>query len=191
MSPARAMALSRRALVALVAAVALTTTCTAAQLPSSGSGVVGPVPPAIPAEELVEGVPGPRPGVLTTVQVDPQAMEDLVVFEFSGELPGYRVLYADEPVLEDTSGAPANLSGQVALLVELSPGPRVIRGYDGPIRIPVARAESVAGTVEDVALVDGTGGAATWALGLRERVPFTVLTEEDPARLIVSLSHND
>lgn len=160
--------------------------------------LTGPsVPSGVPAGPVVEAeLPGTAVGVLTAVDVERGTDTDRVIFEFDAETPGYSMRFV--PLADVASGGRrVELAGATALVVELTPASgtdnRVsppIQRYLGPERIPAAPASGT-GVVEEVLRTGDADSRLTWAIGLRERVPFTVTTAADPARLVVELAHKD
>jgi hypothetical protein len=116
---------------------------------------------------------------------------DRVVFQFRNGLPGYRVEYVDPPLHEDGSGNVVNLEGTAFLVVRMEPAsgfdlsvPEGKLVYTGPRRI-VGESTTV---VREVVRTGDFEAVLTWAIGLDERVPFRVLTLDDPARLVVDFA---
>ncbi|MGS2807151.1 AMIN-like domain-containing (lipo)protein [Nocardia sp. MW-W600-9] len=115
---------------------------------------------------------------------------DRLVVDLSGPLAGYRVGYVDT-VTMDGSGATVPLRGGAYLQVMVQapaydaagnstyhPADRTelvdVRGY------PTFRQASWAGSFE---------GQTTLGLGVRARLPFRVLTLDDPARVVIDVAH--
>ncbi|MFD6389255.1 hypothetical protein [Nocardia sp. NPDC060259] len=115
---------------------------------------------------------------------------DRLVVDLSGPLAGYRVGYVDT-VTMDGSGATVPLRGGAFLQVVVQapaydsagtstyrPADRTelvdVRGY------PSFRQASWAGSFE---------GQTTLGLGVRARLPFRVLTLENPARVVIDVAH--
>jgi hypothetical protein len=115
---------------------------------------------------------------------------DRVVFEFTNNLPGYRVEYVKPPLTEDGSGNAVQLDGNAFVIVRMEPasGFDLSTGegelvYKGPKRIE----GSSAGTsvVKEVVRTGDFEAVLSWAIGLDDRVDFRVTTASSPARLIV------
>jgi hypothetical protein len=120
---------------------------------------------------------------------------DRVVFEFENGLPGYRVEYVQPPLKEDGSGNVVPLDGEAFVVVRMEPA----SGFDlttnegelvykGPRRIE----GSSAGTsvVRELARTGDFEAVLSWAVGLRERVPFRITTAQSPARLVVDFKND-
>ena len=115
---------------------------------------------------------------------------DRVVFQFRNGLPGYRVEYAEPPLREDGSGDVVDLDGNAFVVVRMEPAsgfdlsvPEGELIYTGPRRLPGA-GESV----QEVVRTGDFEALLTWAVGLEARVPYRVLTLEEPARIVVDFA---
>ena len=113
---------------------------------------------------------------------------DRVVFQFRNGLPGYRVEYVDPPLREDGSGNLVKLGGNAFVVVRMEPAsgfdlsvPEGELIYTGPRRLP-GNGTSV---VREIVRTGDFEAVLTWAVGLDTRVPYRVLTLEDPARIVV------
>lgn len=113
---------------------------------------------------------------------------DRVVFQFRNGLPGYRVEYVEPPLREDGSGNVVKLDGEAFVVVRMEQAsgfdlsvPEGALVYTGPRRI------SPEGTsvVREVVRTGDFEAVLTWAVGLDRRLPFRVLTLDDPARIVV------
>ena len=116
---------------------------------------------------------------------------DRVVFQFRNGLPGYRVEYVEPPLREDGSGNVVKLDGNAFVVVRMEQAsgfdlsvPEGALVYTGPRRI------SPDGTsvVREVVRTGDFEAVLTWAVGLDDRVPFRVLTLENPARIVVDFA---
>ncbi len=113
---------------------------------------------------------------------------DRVVFQFRNGLPGYRVEYVEPPLREDGSGNLVELDGDAFVVIRMEPAsgfdltvPEGELIYTGPRRI----AGDGTSVVQEVVRTGDFEAVLTWAVGLSERVPFRVLTLDDPARIVV------
>lgn len=130
--------------------------------------------------------------LLTDVRAARHEGYDRVVFQFSNAVPGYDVRYVERPIVEDGSGRTVNVDGAYVVRVRMENGldadlskASAPRTYTGPNRL-------APGTPEVASLVR-TGGfenVLTWAVGLRDRVDFRVLTLDSPPRLIVDFRNH-
>ncbi len=116
---------------------------------------------------------------------------DRVVFQFRNGLPGYRVEYVDPPLREDGSGNVVNLEGAAFLVVRMEPAsgfdlsvPEGKLIYTGPRRI----AGDSTTVIRELVRTGDFEAVLTWAVGLEARVPFRVLTLDDPARIVVDFA---
>lgn len=113
---------------------------------------------------------------------------DRVVFQFRNGLPGYLVEYVEPPLREDGSGNVVNLEGDAFVVVRMERAsgfdlsvPEGALVYTGPRRI----AGDGTSVVREIVRTGDFEAVLTWAVGLDERVPFRVLTLENPARIVV------
>ena len=148
--------------------------------------------------EAFDGTTGPVTGaakisetaLLERVAVAGHEGYDRVVFQFRNGLPGYRVEYVEPPLREDGSGNAVQLDGEAFVVVRMEPAsgfdlsvPEGELIYTGPRRLPGP------GTpVQEIVRTGDFEAVLTWAVGLSERVPFRVLTLEDPARIVVDFA---
>ena len=116
---------------------------------------------------------------------------DRVVFQFRNGLPGFLVEYVDPPLREDGSGNVVDLEGNAFLVVRMEPAsgfdlsvPEGELIYTGPRRI----AGEDTTVLREVVRTGDFEAVLTWAIGLDERVPFRVLTLDDPARIVVDFA---
>lgn len=113
---------------------------------------------------------------------------DRIVFQFRNGLPGYRVEYVEPPLREDGSGNLVKLDGDAFVVVRMEPAsgfdlsvPEGELIYTGPRRI----AGDGTSVVREVVRTGDFEAVLTWAIGLDGRVPFRVLTLDEPARIVV------
>ncbi|KQY98697.1 hypothetical protein ASD19_05585 [Microbacterium sp. Root53] len=111
-----------------------------------------------------------------------------VVIEFSGSgtLPGYRVEYRDDPILDAPRGEPVDVAGDATLVVSAGawmPGPDGA-GYDGPAQL---HPDNVS-VIQELERIENFESQTSWAIGLDRERDFTVTTLEDPMRLVVDIS---
>jgi hypothetical protein len=116
---------------------------------------------------------------------------DRIVFQFRNGLPGYRVEYVEPPLREDGSGNLVRLDGDAFVVVRMEPAsgfdlsvPEGELIYTGPRRI----AGSGTSILREVVRTGDFEAVLTWAVGLDGRVPFRVLTLDDPARIVVDFA---
>lgn len=115
---------------------------------------------------------------------------DRVVFQFRNGLPGYRVEYAAPPLHEDGSGNVVELDGNAFVVVRMEPAsgfdlsvPEGELVYTGPRRLP-----GTGVSVQEIVRTGDFEAVLTWAVGLEARVPYRVLTLENPTRLVLDFA---
>ncbi|WP_448811812.1 AMIN-like domain-containing (lipo)protein [Agromyces bauzanensis] len=111
-----------------------------------------------------------------------------VVIEFagSGDLPGYRVEYRADPIIDSPRGEPVEVAGDATLVISAGawmPNPEG-DGYDGPRELVPVNVE----TILELKQIENFEGMTAWAIGLDRERPFTVETLENPSRLVVDIS---
>jgi hypothetical protein len=134
-----------------------------------------------------------RPGtgrpqaILRAARIAGHAGYDRIVFEFEGpSVPGYHVEYRDTPVRRCGSGDVVELPGAGRLVVRLEPA----RAHDGGSSTIAARTMSPAlSAVRRMILICDFEGQVTWAIGVPGVVPYRVMEESQPARLIIDVRH--
>ena len=67
------------------------------------------------------GPVAPPVSLLMAVRAARHENYDRVVFEFAGQLPGYRVQYTQPPIQQDASGLPIKIAGNAFLTVRMEP----------------------------------------------------------------------
>lgn len=111
-----------------------------------------------------------------------------VVIEFagSGDLPGYRVEYRPDPIIDSPRGEPVQVAGDATLVISAGawmPNPEG-DGYDGPRELAPDNVE----TILELEQIENFEGMTSWAIGVDRERPFTVETLENPSRLVVDIS---
>jgi hypothetical protein len=116
---------------------------------------------------------------------------DRVVFQFRNGVPGYQVRYVEPPLREDGSGNVVNLDGVAFVVIRMEPAsgfdlsvPEGEMIYTGPRRLP-GTGTSV---VREIVRTGDFEAVLTWAVGLDARVPYRVLTLDDPSRIVVDFA---
>lgn len=144
---------------------------------------------------VVTTKPGGEIALLERLAVGRHEGFDRVVFEFTNQVPGYRVEYVQPPLKEDGSGNIVPVKGNAVVVVrmELASGFDLTKYegelvYKGPRRID----GSAAGTsvVQEVVRTGDFEAVLSWAVGLSDRVDFRVRTASSPARLIVDFRNH-
>ena len=127
---------------------------------------------------------------LVAVRAARQESSDRVVFEFSEQVPGYKVAYSPKPIV-GTSDKEVPVAGTAVLVVHMEQasgvdmtGPALKETYSGPARVQPAGAQHL----QDVVRVEDFEAVLTWALGINGEVPFRVSTLSSPPRLVIDLT---
>ena len=128
--------------------------------------------------------------LLTSIRVAHHSTYDRVVFEFSGKLPGYRVAYVPQVVM-DASGEPVALKGSHFLQVvfqgatldtTLQQG-SAGKQYTGPKRItPLLPA------VQEIVFAGDFEAVLSWGIGIAGPRGFRVVPLSSPTRLAVDIA---
>ena len=116
-----------------------------------------------------------------------QETVDRVVFEFTEQVPGYKVSYEKKPIM-GTSGQEVPLSESFVLQVDMQQASTfdVDKGqptYTGPKQVQPAGTRAVG----ELKQVEDFEGVLTWVAGLKTQVPFRVTTLTSPPRLVIDL----
>ena len=111
-----------------------------------------------------------------------------VVVEFggSGDLPGYRVAYVADPVIDSPRGEPVEIEGEATLVLSMGswmPSPDR-GGYDGPLEIVPDNVTSIL----ELERIENFEGMSSWAIGLDRERDFTVSTLESPGRIVIDIA---
>jgi hypothetical protein len=138
---------------------------------------------------------GSETALLERIAVGRHEGYDRVVFQFTNNLPGYRVQYVQPPLKEDGSGNPVTLKGNAFVVVRMEPASgfdlKTGEGtmvYKGPKRIDAAAAGTSA--VQELARTGDFEAVLSWAIGLSNKVDFKVSTATSPSRLIVDFRNH-
>jgi len=112
---------------------------------------------------------------------------DVVVFQFTGGLPGFTVEYVEPPILSDPAGQTIEVDGNAFLKVRFQPavGHNLNTGKDTTL---TELSWDLAGIVAEVKRIGDFEGVLTWVLGLDEEADFRVITLEDPFAVAVEVA---
>jgi hypothetical protein len=132
----------------------------------------------------------PTRGEVYDVRTGRHECFDRLVFDVSGEAPGYRIRYVDQ-VTQDGSGFVVPVEGGAKIEVTVLAWP--VRPVD-PLLGPDEELADVTSyrTFRDVQLAGAYEGYTTVGLGVRARLPFRVFTLEGPgagSRVVVDVAH--
>lgn len=157
---------------------------------TSGDEPTGSTPPFAANTEPDTAEPGGAAVLtVTDLRVGTHEGYDRVVFDLGGSgTPGWRVEYVDE-ALDDGSGNPVAVDGDVILQVVISgtamPTDSGVEEYDGGTVDP-----DDTEAVEQVVYRFWFEGYTTAFVGVDgERKPFRVFSLTDPARVVVDVQH--
>lgn len=109
------------------------------------------------------------------------------MFEFEGPVPGYRIGYADGPIVQDGSGDAVAVSGAAALQVRFNPASSVEltgglrKTYTGPTRSTPPGMQKITEVVQ----VSDFEAYLVWAVGTRSKTPFSVSVLSAPSRVVI------
>ena len=105
----------------------------------------------------------------------------------SGDLPGYRVEYVDDPVKLSPSDLDVDISGDATLVLSVGAWMTAMDGdgYAGPDDIVPMNVEHI----RELRLIENFEGMHQWAIGLDERRSFEVTTLADPPRIVIDIAN--
>jgi hypothetical protein len=167
-------------------------------------------PPPDPVSTTQAGVePCTFSGALTTAEAAPDAPTRLltdvragvhdcyerVTFEFKpmpGDAAGpvhWKVGYETGPITEDGSGRPVSVKGASHLVVHLSAQSADLSKADAPPTYTGPTSLQAAGSrrIQEIRRTGDFEGYITWVIGLDQRRPFKVTTQDGPARVVVDV----
>lgn len=171
--------------------------------PSESAPPATPSPTTVPTESEPEECPDPggvdpvedgfpeRLSTLVGLEIrtggHPPCFERVVIeFAGSGDLPGYRVEYRPDPIIDSPRGEPVEVAGDATLVISVGawmPNPEG-DGYDGPRELVPTNVE----TILELEQIENFEGMTAWAVGLDRERPYTVATLRNPTRLVVDVA---
>ena len=124
---------------------------------------------------------------LVAVRAARQEAVDRVVFEFTEQVPGYKVSYEKKPIM-GPSGQEVPLSENFVLQFHMqqASGFNLDKGqpsYTGAKQVQPSGTRAVG----ELKQVEDFEGVLTWVAGLKAQVPFRVSTLASPPRLVIDL----
>lgn len=104
----------------------------------------------------------------------------------TGDMPGYRVAYVDDPVKLSPSDMEVDIAGDATLVLSVAAWMTTMEGegYDGPDQIVPTNVS----LIEELRLVENFEGMHQWAIGLDRERPFSVTTLNDPPRIVIDIA---
>jgi hypothetical protein len=192
--PARSLAIAV-ALVALTAACgsndnksASSTNTTAVNSSSTSAAETSTTGGATGGSTTPVSVAATHPAAhLVAVRAARQDTVDRVAFEFTEQVPGYKVAYQNKPIM-NTAGTEVALPGSAVLVVRMEQASGFNQDtakptYTGPMQIQPAGTRAVT----QVAQVEDFEAVLSWAIGVNAQLPFRVSTLTSPPRLVIDI----
>jgi hypothetical protein len=104
----------------------------------------------------------------------------------SGDMPGVRVEYVDDPVVLSPSDQVVEIAGEATLVISMAAWMPSMEGdgYDGPAQL----VPSNVGRIVELRQIENFEGMSAWAVGLDVERPFTAYFLESPARIVVDIA---
>ena len=131
---------------------------------------------------------GIQPGLLKAVRTGKHESYDRVVFEFEGNaLPGYVIEYVDKPVRDCGRGEVVPVGGDALLMVSLQPANAHTESGQPTVRN--AQLNSDSRLLQDLKLICDFEAQVQWIMGLSSPNRYRVLELNNPARLVVDVTH--
>jgi len=125
---------------------------------------------------------------LVAIRAAHQDTVDRVVFEFTEQVPGYKISYQNKPIM-NTAGKEVTLPGSAALVVRFEQASGFNQDtakptYTGPTQIQPSGTRAV----EGLAQVEDFEAVLSWAVGVNAEIPFRVSTLTSPPRLVIDFA---
>lgn len=161
-------------------------------LPVLGLALVGPAAADAAAQPLCMGAASmsttsvrvaatsSTPTIVRDVRVGHHAGCDRMVFEFTGQTPGYAVRYVPS-VTHDGSGQPVILAGSAFLNIDLRP-------TSTETHAPQSRMSPGYAVLREVAGAGDFEGVTTYGVGLGSKQPFVAYRLTNPNRLVIDVA---
>jgi hypothetical protein len=177
--------------VVTTAPTTLATTSSTSSTSSTSTTGVTTEPCVAPTgtDEFVDGFPF-RMSSLVGVDIRTGAHPcfERVVIELggTGEMPGVRVGYVDDPVLLSPSDMTVEIAGDATLLVAVAAWMPDMEGngWTGPSDIAPTNVEHIL----QLRQVENFEGMHQWAIGLDEERPFDVVFLDSPHRIVIDIA---
>ena len=133
--------------------------------------------------------------LLTDVRVGAHGCYDRVTFEFKpqqGEAAGpvaWHATYEDPPITEDGSGRAVPVKGAAFLVIRFSAAGADLSQESAPATYtgPASLESADTPRIRQVRRIGDYEGVLTWVVGADRKRPFSVSTQDNPARVILDL----
>jgi len=162
---------------------------TSTPLITAVDGPPGPTP-SEDVEVVAEADSGQPPGTLDTVRIHPMQQVDRLTLEFEGAFDGYAVGYVTDLRQRIDSGE-LTVDGKKAAIPAGAAMLRIRVDNATQGKAPVVSMSPGLAAVVGQAVVGSDKDTLTIALGTSARLPFIVMEQAEPARLIVEVARPD
>ena len=104
----------------------------------------------------------------------------------SGEMPGVRVEYVDDPIHLSPSDQTVEVAGDATLVISVAAWMPSMEGvgYDGPTQFEPTNVTRI----RELRQIENFEGMTAWAVGLDSERGFTVDFLDSPARIVVDIA---
>ncbi len=133
---------------------------------------------------------GDTTAYLTDVRIARQNDFDRIVWEFDDAAPEFLATFVDPPILERPSDQPVDIAGGAFLEITMARatgfdlrGADVVETYPGPDRL----ASPGTHTVTEIVRTQDFEEFMTWTIGLDENTQYSVVTLENPYRVVMDV----
>jgi hypothetical protein len=174
---------------AVTTAPATTTTIAITTAPATTAVTTPPCVAPTGTDEFEDGFPLRMSSLVgVDIRTGAHPCVERVVIELggSGEMPGVRVGYVDDPVTLSPSDMTVEIAGDATLLVAVAAWMPDMEGtgWAGPTDITPTNVEHVL----ELRQVENFEGMHQWAIGLDEERPFDVVPLDSPPRIVIDIA---
>lgn len=140
--------------------------------------------PAFACADITGGTAGTAKVTAVRVSEQPGAGYDRFVLQFGSTVPQYTIKRQAKPTFKTgASGQTLTLSGTAGVLVQVHNASES-GSYTGPTDL----SHGEFAILEEARLIEESGGAVSWGIGLNKPVCMRAFTLSDPARLVVDFA---